>query len=97
MKLRPLGDHVVVKRVETESVSKGGIILPDTSKEKSLEAQVVAVGPGLGQGEDGNPEPLPIKPGDRVPLTKWAGNEIKLDGVEHVILRAEDILAVVNR
>jgi chaperonin GroES len=96
MKLRPLGDRVVIKRVEQEEKTKGGIIIPDTAKEKPVEAEVIAVGPGKAL-KDGKIRPVEVKQGDRVLIGKWSGTEIKLDGAEHVIVREEDILAVVNR
>jgi chaperonin GroES len=96
MKLRPLGDRVVIKRVEQEEKTKGGIIIPDTAKEKPVEAEVIAVGPGKAL-KDGKIRPVEVKQGDRVLIGKWSGTEIKLEGAEHVIVREEDILAVVNR
>ena len=96
MKLRPLADRVVIKRVEEEQVTKGGIIIPDTAKEKPVEAEVIAVGAGKA-GKDGKVRALEVKVGDRVLIGKWAGNEIKIEGTEHVIVREDDILAVVNR
>ena len=96
MKLRPLGDRVVIKRVEQEEVTKGGIIIPDTAKEKPVEAEVIAVGPGKVL-KDGTTRVLEVKPGDRVIIGKWSGNEIKIEGTEHVIIREEEILAIVNR
>ncbi|PKN32425.1 MAG: co-chaperone GroES [Deltaproteobacteria bacterium HGW-Deltaproteobacteria-20] len=96
MKLRPLGDRVVIKRVEQEEKTKGGIIIPDSAKEKPVEAEVIAVGPGKAL-KDGKIRPVEVKQGDRVLIGKWSGTEIKLDGAEHVIVREEDILAVVNR
>lgn len=96
MKLRPLGDRVVIKRVEQEQVTKGGIIIPDVAKEKPVEAEVTAVGPGKVL-KDGTVRPLELKVGDRVIIGKWTGTEIKHDGVEHVVVREEEILAVVSR
>ena len=96
MKLRPLGDRVVIKRAEQEEKTKGGIIIPDSAKEKPVEAEVIAVGPGKAL-KDGKIRPLEVKQGDRVLIGKWSGTEIKLDGAEHVVVREEDILAVVNR
>ena len=96
MKLRPLGDRVVIKRVEQEEKTKGGIIIPDTAKEKPVEAEVIAVGPGKAL-KDGKISPIEVKQGDRVLIGKWSGTEIKLEGIEHVIVREEDILAVVSR
>ena len=96
MKLRPLGDRVVIKRVEQEEVTKGGIIIPDTAKEKPVEAEVIAVGPGKAL-KDGTLREVEVKQGDRVLIGKWSGTEIKIDGTEHVIVREEDILAVISR
>ena len=93
MKFRPLYDRVLVKRVTTENKSAGGLIIPDTAKEKPQEAEVIAVGAGRIL-EDGNVRPMTLKVGDRVLFGKYTGDEIKLEGEEHVILREEDILAV---
>jgi chaperonin GroES len=94
-KLRPLSDRVIVRRVEEkEQKSAGGIIIPDTAKERAQEGKVVAVGPG--RREDGKVLALDIRVGDRVLFGKYAGSEIKLDGEEHLILREEDILGVVE-
>lgn len=96
MKLRPLADRVLIKRVDEETTTKGGIIIPDTAKEKPIEAQVVAVGPGKTL-KDGTVRPLEVKVGDHVIIGKWSGTETKLDGVEHVIVREDDILAIISR
>ena len=94
-KIRPLHDRVIVKRLEEAEVrSAGGIIIPDTAKEKPQEGKVVAV--GSGKREDGKVVPLDVKTGDRILFGKYSGSEIKLDGEEHLILREEDILAVVE-
>jgi chaperonin GroES len=93
-KIRPLQDRVIVKRVPEEAKTKGGIIIPDTAKEKPIEGAVVAVGPG--KVEDGKRIELSIKAGDRVLFGKYAGTEIKLDGEEHLILREDDILGVIE-
>ncbi len=94
-RIRPLHDRVIVKRVEeTEQRSKGGIIIPDTAKEKPQEGQVLAV--GSGRREDGKVIPLDVKTGDRILFGKYAGSEIKIDGEECLILREEDILGVVE-
>ncbi len=95
MKFRPLQDRVIVKRVAEEEKTKGGIIIPDTAKEKPIEGKVVAVGNGKVL-EDGKVRPLDVKAGDRILFTKYAGTEIKLDGEEHLIIREEDILGVVE-
>lgn len=96
MKFRPLYDRVLVKRVTTENKSAGGLIIPDTAKEKPQEAEVIAVGAGRAL-EDGKVRPMTLKVGDRVLFGKYTGDEIKLDGEEHIILREEDILAVVEK
>jgi chaperonin GroES len=92
--MRPLHDRVIVKRVEEEARTKGGIIIPDTAKEKPQEGRVVAVGPG--RVEDGKVIKPDVKAGDRILFTKYAGSEIKLDGEEHVIMREDDILGVIE-
>ncbi len=96
MKFRPLYDRVLVKRVTTENKSAGGLIIPDTAKEKPQEAEVIAVGAGRVL-EDGKIRPMTLKVGDRVLFGKYTGDEIKLEGEEHVILREEDILAVLEK
>ncbi len=93
MKIKPLNDRVLVLRVEEEQKTAGGIIIPDTAKEKPQEGKVVAVGPGKRNG-DGKRTPLQVKPGDRVLFSKYAGSDIKIDGVEHVFMREDDILGV---
>ncbi len=95
MKLRPLQDRIVVSRVEEEDRTRGGIIIPDTAKEKPAEGKVLSVGRGKVL-EDGKVRPLDVKAGDRVLFTKYAGTEVKLDGEERLILREEDILGVVE-
>ena len=95
MAFRPLGDRVLVKRVEEESKTKGGIIIPDTAKEKPQEGEVVSVGPGV-RDETGKVNALELKAGDRILFGKWSGTEIKIDGEEHLILREDDILGVVS-
>jgi chaperonin GroES len=95
MKFRPLQDRVIVKRVAEEEKTKGGIIIPDTAKEKPIEGRVIAVGNGKVL-EGGTVRPLDVKAGDRILFTKYAGTEIKLDGEEHLIIREEDILGVVE-
>ena len=96
MRIRPLQDRIIMKRIPEEEKSKGGIIIPDTAKEKPMEALVVAVGNGKVL-EDGKVRPLELKPGDRVLFIKYAGNEIKIDGEEHLMLREEDILGVIEK
>jgi chaperonin GroES len=95
MKIRPLGDRVVIKRLESEEKTKGGIIIPDTAKEKPIEGRVVAVGNGKVL-KDGKVRPPSVKEGDRVLIGKYSGTEVKLDGVEHVILGEDEILAVLG-
>ncbi|MEE4602539.1 MAG: co-chaperone GroES [Desulfobacteraceae bacterium] len=95
MKIRPLNDRVLVIREEEEQKSAGGIIIPDTAKEKPQRGKVVAAGPGK-MGEDGKRIPLEVKAGDRVLFAKYAGTDIKLDGVEHVFMREDDILSIVE-
>jgi chaperonin GroES len=94
MKVKPLYDRVLVRRVEPEEKVKGGIIIPDTAKEKPLEGKVVAV--GSGRLEEGKRIPLEVKVGDRVLIGKYAGTEIKLEDVEHVIVREDEILGVIG-
>jgi chaperonin GroES len=96
MKFRPLYDRVLVKRVTTDNKSAGGLIIPDTAKEKPQEADVIAVGAGRAL-DDGKIRPMSLKVGDRVLFGKYTGDEIKLEGEEHIILREEDILAVLEK
>jgi chaperonin GroES len=96
MKIRPLHDRIIVKRVQEEEKTKGGIIIPDTAKEKPLEGEVIAVGNGK-LLDDGKLRPLDVKKGDRVLFTKYSGSEVKIDGEEHLILREEDILGVLEK
>jgi chaperonin GroES len=96
VKIRPLQDRVIVKRIAEEEKSKGGIIIPDTAKEKPQEGKVVAVGKGKAN-EDGKIIPLEVKVNDRVLFGKYSGNEINIDGEEHLIMREEDILGVVEK
>ena len=96
MAFRPLGDRVLVRRVEEEEKTKGGIIIPDTAKEKPAEAEVIAVGNGK-VDEKGALRALTVKKGDRVLFGKYSGNEIKIDGVDHLILREDDILGVIEK
>jgi len=95
MKVRPLHDRVLVKRVAEEQKTKGGIIIPDTAKEKPIEAIVIAVGSGR-VGDDGKVHPLEVKAGDKVLFGKYSGTEVKLDGEEHLILRESDIVAILG-
>ncbi len=95
MKIKPLSDRIVVIRVEEEKKTKGGILIPDTAKEKPQEGKVIAVGPGK-VNEKGERLPMDVKKGNRVLFGKFAGNEIKIDGVEHLIMREDDILGIVK-
>lgn len=94
MKLRPLGDRVIIQKVEAEETTKSGIVLPGTAKEKPQMAEVVAVGPG--GNVDGKEIKMEVKLGDKVIFSKYSGNEVKIDGVEYTILKQEDILAIVE-
>ena len=95
MKIRPLHDRVIVKRMEGEEKTKGGIIIPDTAKEKPVEGKVVAVGSGKVL-ENGKKVPLQVKEGDRILFGKYSGTEVKIDGEEHLIMREDDIIAIVE-
>ena len=95
-KIKPLGDKILVEVLEAEEVTKGGIILPDTAKEEKAEGKVVAVGPGKVL-ESGKVQPLEVKKGDRILFGKYSGNEVKIDGVEHLIMREDDILGVIEK
>lgn len=94
MKIRPLGDRVVIKKLEAEETTKSGIVLPGSAKEKPQEAQIVAVGPG--GYVDGKEVKMEVKVGDKVLFSKYSGNEVKIDGEEYTIIRQDDILAVVE-
>lgn len=95
MKIRPLHDRVMLKPLEAEQTTAGGIIIPDTAKEKPMEAKVVAVGPGA-RGEDGKIYPLDLKKGDRVLFGKWSGTEVKVDGEELLIMKESDVMGVIE-
>ncbi len=95
MKVKPLQDRILVKRIEEEERTKGGIIIPDAAKEKPQEGKVVAVGDGKTL-ESGKKAPLTVKPGDKILFGKYSGTEIKVDGEEHLILREDDVLAIVE-
>jgi chaperonin GroES len=95
MKVKPLHDRILAKRLQEEEKTKGGIIIPDTAKEKPLEARVIAVGQGK-VDDNGKRIPVGVKPGDRILVGKYSGSEIKLDGDEHLILREDDVLAVME-
>ena len=96
MNIRPLYDRIIVKRVEAEEKTKGGLIIPDTAKEKPIEGEIIAVGNGKIL-DDGSVRGLEVKKGDRILFGKYSGTEIKLDGQEHLILREDEVLAVVER
>ncbi len=95
MKIRPLHDRIVVRRIKEEEVSSGGIIIPDTAKEKPQEGKVVAVGNGK-LSEDGKLQKLDLRKGDRILFSKYSGNEVKIDGIEHLIMREDDVLGVIE-
>jgi chaperonin GroES len=95
MKFRPLHDRVVLKRIDAEDKSSGGIIIPDTAKEKPQQGEVVAVGPG-GRDEAGKLIPIDLKAGDRVLFGKWSGTEVKIDGVEYLIMKESDVMGVLT-
>jgi chaperonin GroES len=95
MKLKPLNDRVLVKRLESEEKTAGGLFIPDTAKEKPSKGEVVAVGPGK-TADDGKVIAMTVKAGDQVLFNKYAGTEIKLDGVEHLVMREDDILAIIS-
>lgn len=95
MKFRPLHDRVVLKRIEAEEKSSGGIIIPDTAKEKPQQGEVVAVGPG-GRDEAGKLVPIDLKAGDRVLFGKWSGTGVKIDGVEYLIMKESDVMGVLT-
>ena len=93
MAFRPLHDRVLIRRIESEEKTAGGIIIPDTAKEKPMEGEVVAAGPG-GRGEDGKLQPMDLRSGDRVLFGKWSGTEVKLDGEDLLIMKESDIMGV---
>ena len=93
MEFRPLHDRVLVRRIEQEAKTTGGIIIPDTAQEKPMEGEIIAVGPGA-RGEDGKVQPLDVKTGDRVLFGKWSGTEIKIDGEELMIMKESDIMGL---
>ena len=96
MRFRPLHDRVVVRRLESEEKTKGGIIIPDTAKEKPQEGEIVAVGPGA-RDESGKVQPLDVKAGDRILFGKWSGTEVKLDGEELLIMKESDIMGIIEK
>ena len=95
MKFRPLQDRVLVRRIEQEEKTAGGIIIPDTAKEKPMEGEIVAVGPGA-RDEKGTLVPLDVKKGDRILFGKWSGSEVKIDGEELIIMKESDILGIIE-
>ncbi len=95
MKIKPLGDRILVKRIKEEERTKGGIIIPDTAKEKPQEGKVVAVGKGK-YGDDGKLIPIEVKAGDKILFGKYSGSEVKLEGEDHLILREDDILGIIE-
>jgi len=96
MKIRPLQDRIIVKRIEEEDKTKGGIIIPDTAKEKPMEGEVIAAGTGKIL-ENGKKQPLEVKAGDRVLFDKYAGTDVKIDGIEHLIMKEDDILGIIEK
>jgi len=96
MKIRPLGDRLLVKRIEEEDKSKGGIIIPDSAKEKPQEGKVVAVGKGK-MLDDGKMVPLEVKAGDRILFGKYSGTDVKIEGEEHLIMREDDVLGIIEK
>jgi len=95
MKIRPLHDRLIVKRLEEEEKTKGGIIIPDTAKEKPIEGKVIAVGQGR-MNKDGKKVPMDVKKGDRILFAKYGGTEVKIDGEKHLMMREDDVLAVIE-
>ncbi len=95
MKFRPLHDRVLVKRVESDTKTKGGIIIPDTAQEKPMEGKVISVGSGV-RGEDGKLVPLDVKKGDRILFGKWSGTEVKVDGDDLLIMKETDIMGIIE-
>ena len=96
MAFRPLQDRVLIRRIEQDEKTAGGIIIPDTAKEKPMEGEIVAVGPGA-RGEDGTLHPLDVKKGDRILFGKWSGTEIKLDGEELIIMKESDVMGIIDK
>jgi chaperonin GroES len=96
VKFKPLHDRVLVRRIESDERTKGGIIIPDTAKEKPMEAEVIAVGSGT-RSDDGKITPLDVKPGDRVLFGKWSGTEVKIDGEELLIMKESDIMGIIEQ
>ena len=96
MKVRPLHDRLIVKRSEEEKKTKGGIIIPDTAKEKPIEGKVIAVGKGR-INKDGTKNPMEVEKGDRILFAKYAGTEVKIDGEEHLIMKEDDVIAIIEQ
>lgn len=96
VKIRPLGDRILVKRIEEVEEVRGGIIIPDTAKEKPMQGEIIAVGPGK-TTEDGKLQKMEVKVGDRVLMSKYAGSEVKIDGQEFVIMREDDVLGIIEK
>ncbi len=96
MRIRPLQDRLIVKRLEEEEKTKGGIIIPDTAKEKPVEGEVIAVGPGR-MKKDGTKIPMEVKKGDRILFTKYGGTEVKVEGVELIMMKEDEVLAIVKK
>ena len=96
MGFRPLHDRVLIRRVEAEEKTAGGIIIPDTAKEKPMEGEVVSTGPGA-RGEDGKIQPMDVKAGDRVLFAKWSGTEFKLDGEDLIIMKESDVMRIIDQ
>ena len=96
MKVRPLYDRLIVKRLEEEEKTKGGIIIPDTAKEKPIEGKVIAVGKGR-INKDGTKIPMEVEKGDRILFAKYAGTEVKIDGEEHLIMKEDDVIAIIEQ
>ena len=95
MKLKPLHDRILIKIIEESEKTKGGIIIPDTAKEKPSEGEVVAVGPGI-INKDGKRNPLEVKPGDKILFSKYSGDEVKIDGQDLIIIKEEDVIGILN-
>ena len=95
MKFRPLHDRVLIRRLENEEKTSGGIIIPDTAKEKPMQGEIVAAGPGA-RSEDGTLHPLDVKVGDKVLFGKWSGTEVKIDGEEYLILKESDVMGIIE-
>ncbi len=96
MNIRPLQDRIIVKRIEEEEKTKGGIIIPDSAREKPMEGEVISVGAGKVL-ENGSKQPMEVKKGDRILFGKYSGTEVKIDGIEHLIMREDDILGVIEK